>query len=79
MTMDAITLEGVGKCFKLPPSGWVGPVKKIRFLLGSPSCGTKLWAVKGIGISVKQGECLGIIGANGSGKTTLLKLISGLI
>jgi iron complex transport system ATP-binding protein len=29
--------------------------------------------------TVKQGECLGIIGPNGSGKTTLLKLISGLL
>ncbi|WP_066391104.1 heme ABC transporter ATP-binding protein [Neobacillus mesonae] len=31
-----------------------------------------------ISLSVKRGECLGIIGPNGSGKSTLLKLLSGV-
>jgi len=37
------------------------------------------WALKGINLSVKQGECLGIMGKNGSGKSTLLSLILGTI
>ncbi|MFX0195943.1 MAG: ABC transporter ATP-binding protein [Candidatus Hodarchaeota archaeon] len=35
------------------------------------------WALKGINIGVKEGECLGVIGRNGGGKSTLLSLILG--
>jgi branched-chain amino acid transport system ATP-binding protein len=36
-------------------------------------------ALKGISISVKQGQIVTMIGANGAGKSTLLRAISGLI
>lgn len=36
-------------------------------------------AIKGVDITVNEGEVVSIIGANGAGKTTLLKTISGLI
>lgn len=32
-----------------------------------------------INIDIKQGDCIGIIGANGSGKTTLLSIIAGFL
>jgi len=35
-------------------------------------------ALKGVSLSVKRGELVGIIGPNGAGKTTLLTLINGL-
>ncbi|MCX6710386.1 MAG: ABC transporter ATP-binding protein, partial [Candidatus Woesearchaeota archaeon] len=35
--------------------------------------------LKNINLSIKRGECLGIIGRNGSGKTTLLRTIAGII
>jgi len=38
----------------------------------------KIEALKGITISVNQGEIVTLIGANGAGKTTTLKTISGL-
>ena len=38
----------------------------------------KINALKGISVSVKQGEIVTLIGANGAGKTTTLKTISGL-
>lgn len=38
----------------------------------------KIEAIKGINITVNQGEIVTLIGANGAGKTTTLKTISGL-
>ena len=35
--------------------------------------------LKGVGLEVKEGEIVTLIGANGAGKTTLLKVISGVI
>ncbi len=39
----------------------------------------KLYILKGINITVKEGEIVTIIGANGAGKTTTLRTISGLV
>jgi lipopolysaccharide transport system ATP-binding protein len=34
------------------------------------------WALQGINLEVRRGECIGIIGVNGAGKSTLLKILS---
>lgn len=36
-------------------------------------------ALKDVQLSVRKGECVGIIGTNGSGKSTLLKIITGVL
>ncbi|RPI35414.1 MAG: ATP-binding cassette domain-containing protein [Nitrospiraceae bacterium] len=36
-------------------------------------------AMSDIGLEIKKGEFIGILGSNGSGKTTLLKIMDGLI
>jgi ABC-type polysaccharide/polyol phosphate transport system ATPase subunit len=35
-------------------------------------------AIKGIDLSVRKGEVIGVVGGNGSGKTTFAKLIAGI-
>lgn len=39
----------------------------------------KIQAVKGVNITVKEGEIVALLGANGAGKSTILKTISGLV
>lgn len=39
----------------------------------------RIMAIKGVSLSVSQGELVSLIGANGSGKTTLLQAICGLL
>jgi ABC-2 type transport system ATP-binding protein len=37
-----------------------------------------LWALRGIDLSLRKGETIGIIGHNGAGKTTMLRLLAGV-
>jgi ABC-2 type transport system ATP-binding protein len=39
----------------------------------------KIEALRGVSLSIREGEVYGIVGPNGAGKTTLLRIISGLI
>ena len=47
-------------------------VRDLRFSYG------KNEVLKGVNLSVKQGDFLAFIGANGSGKSTLIKLLLGI-
>jgi ABC-type Fe3+/spermidine/putrescine transport system ATPase subunit len=39
----------------------------------------KLWALKNVNLTIKQGDYVVILGPTGAGKTTLLKIIAGLV
>jgi ABC-2 type transport system ATP-binding protein len=40
---------------------------------------TEVEAVKGVSLSIEQGEKVGFLGPNGAGKTTTLKMLSGIL
>jgi simple sugar transport system ATP-binding protein len=35
-------------------------------------------ALENVSLTVRQGECLGVVGDNGAGKSTFMKVLSGL-
>jgi len=39
----------------------------------------EFWALRGVNLTVRPGETIGVIGPNGSGKTTLLKTLAGIL
>ena len=42
------------------------------------SCYGRIKALKGIGLEVRRGETVALVGANGAGKTTFLRTLSGV-
>jgi lipopolysaccharide transport system ATP-binding protein len=83
MSDIVIRAEGLGKRYR---RGLTGPPETLRDALtrivGSPLAAMRrptqeyFWALREVGLEVRHGEVLGLIGRNGAGKTTLLKILS---
>lgn len=73
----AIEVKDVGKIYKLydKPSDRI----KDALGLGRKKHYTEHHALQGVDMTIRQGECVGIIGTNGSGKSTILKIITGVL
>lgn len=39
----------------------------------------EFWALRGVDVTVRSGEAIGVVGRNGQGKSTLLKLVAGVM
>src|SRR5262249_54721073 len=80
--MVAVEVEDVSKQFR---RSTVQPYTTLKSVLVDVFQGRKtstkadvLHALRGVTLTVRQGQALGIIGRNGSGKSTLLKLLAGI-
>src|SRR3954462_14946486 len=51
------------------------PLTLFRRAAETRSVRDEFWALRGINLSIRQGEVVGIIGRNGAGKSTLLKIL----
>lgn len=73
----AIQVKGLEKAYKL----YDKPSDRLKEALGLS--GKKKYkehyALKGVDLTIDQGETVGIIGTNGSGKSTILKIITGVL
>lgn len=74
-----IELAGVSLRYRLAKQR-IPSIKEyaIHFLRGALDY-EELWALRGIDLTVRRGETLGIVGRNGAGKSTLLKVISRVL
>jgi ABC-type polysaccharide/polyol phosphate transport system ATPase subunit len=76
----AVEIRGVSKAFMLRHNS--AQNIKVRLLgLFHPRHREQLerfWALHEIDLTVRKGECLGLIGRNGSGKSTLLRIMANI-
>ena len=74
---NAIELKNISKVYKL----FDRPKDRLKESLSlTHKCYHRdHFALEGVNLSVKRGECVGSIGTNGSGKSTLLKIITGVL
>lgn len=72
---EVLRLEGVGKEYRLYDS----PRARLRALLTGRALHRSHWALRDVSLTLRRGQCLGVVGQNGAGKSTLLKLVTGVI
>lgn len=48
------------------------------YAAGVRGCSARVWALRGVSLTVERGERVAVVGPPGAGKTTLLQCIAGL-
>jgi ABC-type polysaccharide/polyol phosphate transport system ATPase subunit len=78
-TDTRIRLEEVSLCYRLAKQR-IPSLKEyaIHWMRGALSY-EKLWALRDVSLTIRQGERVGIVGRNGAGKSTMLKVISRVL
>jgi len=73
-----IEMRDVHKTFQIPHEVHTTLVERLLSML-RPMSYERLEALRGVSVTIEQGEFVGLIGRNGSGKSTLLKIMAGLL
>ncbi|RMH26885.1 MAG: ABC transporter ATP-binding protein [Planctomycetota bacterium] len=73
----AVSCRGLGKAYRV----YDRPHHRMLELMGlrDPERARKRWALRGVDLTIRTGECVGIVGKNGAGKSTLLQIIAGTV
>lgn len=73
----AIRIENLDKIYKL----YEKPMDRMKeaLKLTREKRYVEHYALRGVSLTIRQGETVGIIGTNGSGKSTILKIITGVV
>src|SRR4051812_11427231 len=74
--MPAIEARALRKTY-VSPKKQPGALGGLKALFSRDK--TEVEAVKGIDLTLEQGEIVGFLGPNGAGKTTTLKMLSGIL
>jgi len=72
-----IDVRGVGVRFTGTSGGW--GLRSLISRMVRSEAPREVWALRSVDLSVRAGECVGIVGRNGAGKTTLLRVMAGLM
>lgn len=70
-----IDARGLGKRYSI----YERPHHRLLELLGGKPRAREFWALRGVDLSLRRGESVGIVGRNGSGKSTLLQIVCGTL
>jgi lipopolysaccharide transport system ATP-binding protein len=72
VTLD---VRGLGKEYRL----YASPRARLWSVLTGAQRYASHWALRGVSLTLRRGQCLGLIGDNGAGKSSLLKLLAGTL
>lgn len=75
MQADVLMAADVGKMYQLYDT----PRERFKALITGRGRSRDHWALQGVSLHLKRGQCLGVVGDNGAGKSTLLKLLAGTL
>jgi teichoic acid transport system ATP-binding protein len=77
MNASAVKIENLSKVYRL----YHHPLDRMKEALDPRrrKYHQDFYALRAVGLEVKPGETVGVIGKNGSGKSTLLKIITGIL
>ena len=74
-----VELTGIGVRFVVPTERIISFKEYVLRRLRKQIQHRELWAIKVVGLTIRAGETLGLVGRNGAGKSTLLKVISRVL